>query len=123
MPKTPQQRNLQFATQEIDELKKLYNSISLQVKNPLPYKEYVLSALNSCKIFHFTGYRYTDLFDLLKSYLYLKDWESEPLTVASLLETNLRKQMLFLTYFSAYRTGQIKYEKFIDEGLYLISAY
>ena len=52
----------------------------------------------------------------------LNDWETEPLTVASLLEINLWKQAPFLAYLSACGTGQIKQGKFIDESLHLISA-
>lgn len=122
MQKTPNKRDLQFATKEIDELTRLCSSMNLQVKKPLPYKEPVLSALNSCKIFHFAGHGLTDNSDPSKSHLLLEDWETEPLTVASLLETNLRKQTPFLAYLSACGTGQIKHDELIDEGLHLISA-
>ena len=122
MQKTPNQADLQFAAKEIDELSRLCSSMNLQVKKPLPYKEQVLSALNSCKIFHFAGHGLTDPSDPSKSHLCLEDWEIEPLTVARLLETNLQKQTPFLAYLSACGTGQIKRAELIDEGLHLISA-
>ena len=122
MHKTPGLEDLQFATQEIHELERLCSSANLQVNKPSPYKEQVLSALNSCKIFHFAGHGSTHKSDPSRSRLLLEDWETEPLTVASLLETNLRKQTPFLAYLSACGTGRIKLNEFLDEGLHLISA-
>lgn len=43
IPKTPKKRDLQFATNEIDELTNLCSSMNLQVKKPLPYNKSVLS--------------------------------------------------------------------------------
>lgn len=123
MPKTPEQDDLQFATQEIQELEKLCSSRGLQVSKPSPYKEQVLSALSSCKIYHFAGHGSTHESDPSGSLLLLQDWKTEPLTVASLLKTNLRKQAPFLAYLSACGTGQIKPNEHLDEGLHLISAY
>jgi len=122
MQKTPEQNDLPFAAQEIHELERHCSSMKLQVKKPSPYKEEVLSALNSCKIFHFAGHGLTNSSDPSKSRLLLEDWKIEPLTVASLLETNLQKRMPFLAYLSACGTGQMKNDELIDEGLHLISA-
>ncbi len=122
MQKTPKQGDLQFAKQEIHELERLCSSMKLQVMKPFPYKEEVLSALSGCRIFHFAGHGSTNSVDPSKSHLLLNDWETEPLTVASLLEINLWKQAPFLAYLSACGTGQIKQGKFIDESLHLISA-
>jgi len=123
MHETPGQEDLQFATQEIHELERLCSSKNLQVDKPSPCKEQVLSALSSCKIFHFAGHGSTHGSDPSGSYLLLKDWKTDPLTVASLLKTNLRKQTPFLAYLSACGTGRINLNKFLDEGLHLISAY
>ena len=123
MHKTPNNYDLHFATQEVYELETLCSSMKLQVIKPLPYKEQVLSALRSCKIFHFAGHGSTHDSDPSRSLLLLQDWETEPLTVASLLEINLQKQTPFLAYLSACGTGRIKGDKFLDEGLHLISGY
>ncbi|KAL8909892.1 MAG: hypothetical protein Q9171_004805 [Xanthocarpia ochracea] len=123
MHKTPNNYDLHFATQEVHELARLCSSMKLQVIEPLPYKEQVLSALSSCQIFHFAGHGSTHDLDPSKSLLLLRDWETEPLTVASLLEINLRKQTPFLAYLSACGTGRIKGNEFLDEGLHLISGY
>lgn len=79
--------------------------------------------MNSCKIFHFAGHGLTNPSDPSKSPLFLEDWETEPLTVARLLETNLQKQTPFLAYLSTCGTVQIKRDELIDEGLHLISAF
>ena len=123
MHKTPNNYDLHFATQEVYELETLCSSMKLQVIKPLPYKEQVLSALRSCKIFHFAGHGSTHDSDPSRSLLLLQDWETEPLTVANLLEINLQKQTPFLAYLSACGTGRIKGDKFLDEGLHLISGY
>ena len=123
MHKTPNNYDLHFATQEVHELERLCSSIKLQVIKPLLYKEQVLSALSSCKIFHFAGHGSTHDSDPSKSLLLLQDWETKPLTVASLLEINLQKQTPFLAYLSACGTGRIKGNEFLDEGLHLISGY
>ena len=123
MQKTPKQGDLQFATQEIHDLERLCSSMKLQVIKPLPYKAEVLSALSSCKIFHFAGHGSTHDSNPVESHLLLEDWETEPLTVASLFETNLQNQRPFLAYLSACGTGRIKRNEFLDEGLHLISGY
>lgn len=122
MPKTSKKGNLQFATNEIDELTNFCNFMNLQIKKPSPFKKAVLSALNSCKIFHFADHGFIDDLDPFKSHLLLKDWETKSLTIAKLFEKNLRKQMPFFVYFSTCGTGQIKHDEFIDESLHLISA-
>lgn len=122
MPKTPGQKYLQFVTEEVDKLESLCNSMQMQVSKPLPVQKDVLFALKDCKIFHFAGHRMTDPEDPSQSYLLLEDWCKEPLTVASLLETNLRAGNPFLAYLSACGTGQVKHARLIDESLHLISA-
>ena len=122
MPKTPGQKYLQFAMKEVDKIESICNSMQLQVSKPIPVQKDVLFALNDCKIFHFAGHGATDRSDPSKSCLLLEDWRKEPLTVASLLETNLRSGNPFLAYLSACGTGQVKHAELIDEGLHLISA-
>jgi CHAT domain-containing protein len=55
--------------------------------------------------------------------LLLEDWDREPFTVASLLETNLASKPSFLAYLSACGTGQILDEASVDESIYLASAF
>ena len=123
MYKTSKHDELQFATQEIRELKRLYSFIKLQVNKSSSYKKQVLSALKSCKIFYFATYESIHKSNSSKNYLLLKNWETESLTIASLFKTNLRKQTSFFVYLSTCETDQIKFNDILDEALYLISAY
>ncbi|KAG5813605.1 hypothetical protein H9Q74_012624 [Fusarium xylarioides] len=119
---TPGHRRLAFADKEISVLRDICHQMKLKPVEPEPIREDVLAHLRRCKIFHFAGHGYTDTADPSKSQLYLKDWEANPLTVASLLELNLRQEGPFLAYLSACGTGQIKSQKLFDEGIHLISA-
>ncbi|KAK3376293.1 CHAT domain-containing protein [Lasiosphaeria ovina] len=91
----------------------------LQVATPLPYRDDVLSALDSCDIFHFAGHGLTNSSDPSERSLVLRDG---PLTVASLFEKKLHSHKPFLAYLSACGTGQVGHEELIDEGLHLIAA-
>jgi CHAT domain-containing protein len=46
-----------------------------------------------------------------------------PLTVSSLLGTNLRQHAPFLAYLSACGTGQVGDAKYFDENIHLISGF
>ncbi|KAL5589928.1 hypothetical protein FOVSG1_011795 [Fusarium oxysporum f. sp. vasinfectum] len=119
---TPSLRRLAFAHKEISVLRDVCHRMKLKPVVPEPIREDVLSHLRKCKIFHFAGHGYTDTADPSRSQLYLKDWETSPLTVASLLELNLHREGPFLAYLSACGTGQIKSQTLFDEGIHLISA-
>ena len=89
-------------------------------------KQHLMSYLPKCKVFHFAGHGYTDNEDSSKSHLLLGDKPGEPnslLTVANLLELNLRENTPFLAYLSACGTARIKSKRFLDENIHLISAF
>ncbi|RKK92277.1 hypothetical protein BFJ68_g8662 [Fusarium oxysporum] len=119
---TPGHRRLAFADKEISVLRDICREMKLHPMEPEPIRDDVLSHLRKCKVFHFAGHGCTDTADPSKSQLYLKDWETNPLTVASLLELNLHQEGPFLAYLSACGTGQIKSQRLFDEGIHLISA-
>lgn len=110
---------LPFAPKEIGVLHNLCKSMKLHPIEPGRRKEDVISHLPQCKIFHFAGHGYTNGADPSKSHLLLQD---EPLTVANLLEIDLRKHSPFLAYLSACGTGRVKDERFVDESIHLISG-
>ena len=122
MPDTPGQRPLPFATKEVEMLRHLCKSAAMEPLEPLPRKQDVLKDLNACQLFHFAGHGKTSENDPLRSALLLKDWESDPLTVEDLLQTNLQLRSPFLAFLSACGTGRIKDARRLDEGLHLISA-
>ena len=122
MQDTPKHQRLPSATSEIELLRSLCKSITLYPLEPGSCKQDVLSHLPNCKIFHFAGHGKTDSLDPSQSCLLLRDWETDPLTVASILDTNIHEHAPFFAYLSACGTGQIKVEKFFDESIHLISA-
>ena len=73
-------------------------------------------------MFHFAGHGSTHRTEPLQSQLLLKDWDSDPFTVATLLETNLTSKAPFLAYLSACGTGQILDEDSVDESIHLANA-
>ncbi|KAI1311121.1 CHAT domain-containing protein [Xylaria venustula] len=86
-------------------------------------KEDVLQHLKECRIFHFAGHGKENILDPLRSTLLLDDWETNPLTVGSLLDVNLSQDSPFLAYLSACETGQVTRAEFHDESIHLIGAY
>ncbi|KAF4478567.1 hypothetical protein FAGAP_12319 [Fusarium agapanthi] len=94
-------RRLAFAEKEISVLRDICHRMKFKPVESKPFREDVLSRLRKCKIFHFAGHGYTDTADPSKSQLYLRDWETNPLTVTSLLELNLHREGPFLAYLSA----------------------
>ena len=123
MEKTPGLPKLPFATREVNMIRNLCKSMELEPVEPQRYKEDVLSYLRNCRIFHFAGHGHSNNADPSQSYIYLEDWKSDRLTVANLLEINLRGHSPFLAYLSACGTGQIKNERFMDESIHLISGF
>lgn len=123
MQDTPEYSRLPFAAEEVDMLRGLCRAMALDPIEPRRCKQDVTSHLLNCKIFHFAGHGYTDPGDPSQSHLLLEDWKSDPLTVGTLLDTNLRERSPFLAYLSACGTGQIKDEKVVDESIHLISAF
>jgi CHAT domain-containing protein len=122
MQDTPEFHKLPFATKEIEMLQGICKSMAFDPIEPRRRKQDILSHLPACKIFHFAGHGHTDNVDPLQSHLLLEDWKSDRLTVATLLEINLREHSPFLAYLSACGTGEIKNKRFIDESIHLISA-
>lgn len=119
---TPGHRKLAYADREVSVLRDLCQQMKLKLIEPEALKEDVVSHLRKCKILHSAGHGYSHTADPSKSQLYLKDWQTKPLTAASLFELNLHREGPFLAYLSACGTGQIKSEKLSDEDIHLISA-
>ncbi|KAM5342911.1 hypothetical protein ACJ41O_013877 [Fusarium nematophilum] len=123
MQETPEQTRLRCACDETTAVQAVCKSMGLLYAQPRPYKKEVLEALEASRIFHFAGHGAAHPADPLQSLLLLKDWKQNPLTVASLLETNLNSKSPFLAYLSACGTGQIQDEGSIDESIHMTSAF
>ena len=122
MQNTPKQASLPSAGHEIATVRHLCKSMSLHPVEPGRRKQDLLSHLPGCKILHFAGHGYTDDADPAQSSLLLEDWEADRLTVANLLEMNIREQSPFLAYLSACGTSQNHNENLVDENIHLVSA-
>ncbi|KAH7124506.1 TPR domain-containing protein [Dactylonectria macrodidyma] len=124
MQNTPKQEPLKHANDEVDAVVAVCESMGLPHGRPRPHKADVLSALGACWMFHFAGHGSTHPTEPLQSQLLLDDWDREPFTVASLLDTNLTSQPPFLAYLSAAcGTGQILDEGSVGESIHLVNAY
>jgi tetratricopeptide (TPR) repeat protein len=121
MEHTPGFCRLPFAKDEINMLKGICESMGVHTVEPMRRKE-VIRHLKHCEIFHFAGHGYTDRDDPLKSRLLLDNGETDSLTVAVLLDMNLRKTSPFLAYLSACGTGGLLDRASLDESIHLISA-
>ncbi|KAI3324623.1 CHAT domain-containing protein [Xylariaceae sp. AK1471] len=122
MSNTPRRNSLPIVDKECDIVRRICKSMAMKVEEPERRKKQVLAQLPRCTIFHFAGHGHTHYADPAQSYLLLSDWEVDRLTVANLLETNLRENYPFLAYLSACSTGITKDERFADESIHLISA-
>ncbi|KAH8648230.1 CHAT domain-containing protein [Ilyonectria robusta] len=123
MQDTPGQKLLRYASNEASAVQAVCESIGLPYVQPRPYKKEVTLALEGCRIFHFAGHGDANGENPLASLLLLKDWKQDPLTVGSLLDTNLTSKSPFLAYLSACGTSQIRHERSIDESIHLTSAF
>ena len=122
MQDTPKNFTLPSAKKEVAMVHRLCNSMALHPVEPGRLKRDIMSHLPNSIIFHFAGHGYTDKLDPSQSHMLLEDWESDCLTVANLLQMNLREHSPFLAYLSACGTGKIDDERFFDESIHLISA-
>ncbi|CAH0031168.1 unnamed protein product [Clonostachys rhizophaga] len=123
MPKTPGHASLGFVDKEMKEVERICSSLRLSVTKPETIRNSVLEALIDCDVFHYAGHGRTDALDPSQSGLLLSDWMKTPLTVGTLLDTNIQQRRPFLAYLSACGTGRVRNEELINEGIHLISAY
>ncbi|GKT60050.1 TPR domain-containing protein [Colletotrichum tofieldiae] len=122
MANTPGESSLEYAAEEVSVVENLCVKMGLSTLQPRPNHAETLSALENCKVFHFAGHGSTHI-DPLQSKLCLEDWKHHPLTVSSLLETQISSASPFLAFLSACGTGQNREEKSADEGIHLTSAF
>ncbi|KAK8036596.1 hypothetical protein PG991_001733 [Apiospora marii] len=122
MENTPGPGELQFVGQELNAVKAVWGSVDMITVTPDKRHSEVRSALEDCEIFHFAGHGGTHPTQPLQSLLLLDDWKDNPLTVESLLDTNLHRRQPFLAYLSACGTGQVLEDRATDENIHLNSA-
>lgn len=116
-------RPLLFVKQEVEMLNELCRAMPFDPVEPGRRNSDVFSHLSQCKIFHFAGHGFTDSSDSSKNCLLLDDGKKDLLTVATLLGMNIREQLPFLAYLSAFRTRQSNNDRLLDKSIHLISAF
>ncbi|KAL7919051.1 CHAT domain-containing protein [Trichoderma austrokoningii] len=114
---------LPFASDEVHILKDFCPLLQLAPIMPLQRKKDILEYLPKCKLFHFAGHGQSNSKDPSQSCLLLEDWETNPLSVGEVRDSQLQNNPPFLAYLSACSTGANKATELIDEGIHLISAF
>lgn len=123
MEHTSDNSSLPFAAKEVELVHGLCSEMGIDPIQIRGCRQDVLSHLPQCQIFHFAGHGYTDPKNPSESHLLLEnDDQDRKLTVANLLELNIRERPPFLAYLSACGTGQMKDARSFDESIHLISA-
>ncbi|KAK5999136.1 hypothetical protein PT974_01525 [Cladobotryum mycophilum] len=123
MEKTDGQNSLQHASEEVNTVLAVLGSNGMTQRRPLPRKSEVLATFQeACEIFHSAGHGQTHATEPLQSSLLLSDWREAPLTVASLMETDLGSRPPFLAYLSACGTSQVQEEGSLDESIHLANG-
>lgn len=124
METTPNASSLPFAAAEVSIVRKACQSLKLIPIEPERTLEQVVKVLRQCRVFHFAGHGSTHASDPSMSQLILKDGRGKSLTVAALMDANMRQQSPpFLAYLSACGTGRTREKKLFDESVHLISGF
>ncbi|KIL94080.1 hypothetical protein FAVG1_02642 [Fusarium avenaceum] len=123
METTPGSSSLPNASKEIDAVRRVCETMSIDPIELKPRKKDIMSQLLESEIFHYAGHAYTDSNDPAESYLCLEVDKADCITVSNLLDINLQRQSPFLAYLSACGTGEMQNNHLADEGIHLISGF
>lgn len=120
MPVTHRQTSLPGTTREINEISLLIPKDETKTILIDPTKSEVLESLIKCQIAHFACHGMSNTNDPSQSCLLLKDWESDPLSVADIVNLNLENAQF--VYLSACSAADNPVETLLDEGIHLTGA-
>ncbi|KAL6406818.1 hypothetical protein AUP68_09626 [Ilyonectria robusta] len=123
MQETPWSRPLPYAGDEVDMLRNLCPPIGLDPITPRPLKGDVLERLQRWTVFHFAGNALSNPREPSRSFLLLKDWELNPLTVQNLCQSQMQENRPSFAYLSACSTVSNKNLRLSGEGIHLVSAF
>jgi len=87
----------------------------------LPTRENIFARLPGCSVAHFACHAVSDPGDPSGSMLFLPDYQTAPLNVASL--STVSHARLRLVYLSACSTAQVTDVRLLDEAIHLTSAF
>ena len=120
MPATPRQRDLHYAKQEVEELRKLISPGVHISEAQSRTKAEVLALLKDAQVMHFACHGISDI-DPSRSRLLLNDWKTDPLCVSDV--TSLKLKHPKLAYLSACHTASSRDISLLDEVIHLSSAF
>ena len=120
MPKTPGQSDLPFTEDELRGIRDLLpKSISIVIKHT-PAKQDILGLLHRVQIVHLACHGQSVYDDPSQSFLLLKDWQTDPLTVGDIFSLNLRNCRL--AYLSACHAANNSSEGLFNEAIHIAGA-
>lgn len=123
MQETPWSRPLPYAGDEVDVLRNMCPRIGLDLTTRRPFKGDVLAGLQRWSAFHFAGNALSNPREPSRSFLLLKDWELNPLTVQDLCQSQVQEDRPSFAYLSVCSTVSNKNPKLSGEGIHLVSAF
>ncbi|KAH6973035.1 CHAT domain-containing protein [Ilyonectria sp. MPI-CAGE-AT-0026] len=123
MQETPWSRPLPYAGDEVDILRNLCPPIGLDPITPRLFKGDVLARLQRHTVFHFAGNALSNPREPSRSFLLLKDWELNPLTVQNLCQSQVQENRPSFAYLSTCSTVSNKNPRLSGEGIHLVSAF
>ncbi|KAJ6035859.1 CHAT domain-containing protein [Penicillium herquei] len=120
---TPEHSVLPHARNEVDEVINVLIDCTTVLQ--CTSRERVFCALKTCQIFHLAGHGWANSTNPLEGTLLLDDWESAPLTVASLIDIMLSASadtLPFIAYLSGCGTGRTGGKSSMDGSIQIPNA-
>ncbi|KAK0303498.1 hypothetical protein LTR01_008053 [Friedmanniomyces endolithicus] len=121
MAQTPNQLDLKYAADEANAVGAILQRLLTTSVLPAPSKSDVLTHIKNSSIVHFSCHGFADAQDPSASRILLRDWETDPLTVAHIAALHLRGAQF--AYLSACHAAVGRAADLLDEGIHLAGAF
>ncbi|KAK0905427.1 hypothetical protein LTR02_006483 [Friedmanniomyces endolithicus] len=121
MAQTPNQPDLKYAADEAKAVGATLQRLVTTTVLPAPAKTDILTHIKNSSIVHFSCHGFADAQDPSASRILLRDWETDPLTVADIAALHLRGAQF--AYLSACHAAVGRAADLLDEGIHLAGAF
>ncbi|KAK0926942.1 hypothetical protein LTR48_001413 [Friedmanniomyces endolithicus] len=121
MAQTPNQPDLKYAADEAKAVGAILQRLVTTTVLPAPAKNDILTHIKNSSIVHFSCHGFADAQDPSASRILLRDWETDPLTVADIAALHLRGAQF--AYLSACHAAVGRAADLLDEGIHLAGAF
>ncbi|KAK1815552.1 hypothetical protein LTR12_010017 [Friedmanniomyces endolithicus] len=121
MAQTPNQPDLKYAADEANAVGAILQRLVTTTVLPAPAKTDILTHIKNSSIVHFSCHGFADAQDPSASRILLRDWETDPLTVADIVALHLRGAQF--AYLSACHAAVGRAADLLDEGIHLAGAF